>query len=1605
MRHHPFYIVFVRLLNRATAPISLAALGGCGQNDSASSLFSNTKDKDGTTDLNFFESNNFVFLTPSNSTINSEKAEKTYSEHNSIPPNKDQSESSYSTDNVTTSSPQQSSDTISIELNSTDFVVAGNAIKGPLENAVIFLDFNNDGLLNEFRVVRKDESGNISGFDEYTEPFVRSNIYGEFEINTGLDANEDVYLSNGSLQKVSQARLVTITDQNTIDRSSDQNLPDIMLSAPAGSTVITPLTTLMEVGNLSSDQIKVALGLQNVVSLPELNTFNHYLTETFQEEAVKIENFSQQMIATITAYSGAMEKTGLDQIQSYQIVLSTLVELIDDRVTNNQSINLYQEIDLGDFSELLKVKLNDLNVTNPEIFFEYQEALQAALLNLNIDLETVSELFSNDASDKYSQVADLRTRVKETMDLGTSTFDFSTGFQAFSGERLGIGNKIPVTSVTGESGLKIASPNLLLLDNGNHVFVWSYFDQNSINQTKLVMSGIDNLQQIIEVFSKPGISQFDAETIVLTNNKFVHATSFRDIGGGQTQISLVSMVLDPETNIFVKADEIIIPVRDQEDNTDPALLKVGENKIAVSWTSYNPDENSHDVYAQFFTIDTSTGTINEASVEFRLNKFTSGDQTDLSISSKAENGFTATWVSTNPPELATGTPASDGSEIYMADFGSFGPVNRAAETLRLTISEDEYNTLQIRSGFQVGSINGKIMAFDAAGITNVDEITVKNFTIEIIADETGQIMPVQFDASSLISDDDIRLKHNGISDLEYKILSQDTSWNSINENWLKIEQSSGIITGSPALFKIGYNEVSGLLPAQSVANGTILAFEASSQDSVGNALELTTIFNSEEFINGFDLNTLKLGGYNSTIMAEASISPDLRPELKADFLDVLQAFDDNGDLVSYSTLNSASASHIERWVDNSGLLTLHTFDGDVLQGTNLISLPELFQEASNNMQGLYGLLDINPITGAYSYDLSGVVARNALAENGLGQIEETYLIKYSWDELASAGVGGVNYDPSVITLDNGYSYVFWLNHFPESIEDEFTEYKEYQEYEAGAKVSFAPNFFKDTININTAINNPATHDVILELTGANGQLDLSFKIDDNVFKSSMVPVDGTRITNPIIEPINNDPLSTTEAYPGNYEFRTNGYIDLESLGGNIGWLRTEADNRLSSSYGDLIFDPVTGSFEFRLKWGENYEFKTGEEIYNLFSGPNPQLISENLILSTGTVQLQALDDAGQELFLSEAASFDGVILSKEEIASFGQDELSRKYDVISEYITSDFDSDAQLDFKIISQEYFTNALADPTSALEESEAIGSHGSIVLDQNSGEYFYTLNRYGSQANDPSSKTVWEYALDFAKLFDGEQLVDNFTISFSDANKNNYTSLRAIEAGELPEIGTDKWIENTENVQLMLSVFDAGGIRIVNPTVIDQEFSNNATDFDAKLITDSHILVSWTKGDGDGSASIVSSYLDINANADDLSNEFHTNEFVVSRIADFGTSKPQISKGLEEGFSISWEAPPFLTLEDLNDLKLVYELYDVEQIDVTKTSYFQSEPDDRIIEDFEEFELYLRDTGIFDGPLENKIQQLDQNKVSDYLEDLGDFIYYVDYGTDYYGLPELI
>ena len=142
------------------------------------------------------------------------------------------------------------------------FDINGNLIKGPLKGAIAFLDTNNNNTLD----------------------------VGETQVVT--DADGLYTLSSGS----ATARVVAITGPGTIDMSSGAVVAEMTLSAPAGATVITPLTTLIDgSSDLSVEELQASLGL--TVNPLEFNPFAEGVDA---DQAVAAEKAAQQIATVLT---------------------------------------------------------------------------------------------------------------------------------------------------------------------------------------------------------------------------------------------------------------------------------------------------------------------------------------------------------------------------------------------------------------------------------------------------------------------------------------------------------------------------------------------------------------------------------------------------------------------------------------------------------------------------------------------------------------------------------------------------------------------------------------------------------------------------------------------------------------------------------------------------------------------------------------------------------------------------------------------------------------------------------------------------------------------------------------------------------------------------------------------------------------------------------------------------------------------------------------------------------------------------------------------------------------------------------------------------------
>ena len=134
---------------------------------------------------------------------------------------------------------------------------SGSVIKGPLEKAQVFLDYDGDGDLDD------------------NEPWVLTGSDGGFT----LEGN------------VPDVGFVAQTSSETVDKSSGEILDNVVLKAPSGSSVVTPATTIMKEAGITKEEVSKVLGLPEGV---DPTSFNPYSADADPETALAVEKVSHR---------------------------------------------------------------------------------------------------------------------------------------------------------------------------------------------------------------------------------------------------------------------------------------------------------------------------------------------------------------------------------------------------------------------------------------------------------------------------------------------------------------------------------------------------------------------------------------------------------------------------------------------------------------------------------------------------------------------------------------------------------------------------------------------------------------------------------------------------------------------------------------------------------------------------------------------------------------------------------------------------------------------------------------------------------------------------------------------------------------------------------------------------------------------------------------------------------------------------------------------------------------------------------------------------------------------------------------------------------------
>jgi hypothetical protein len=283
--------------------------------------------------------------------------------------------------------------------------LSGAVVKGPLSGALVYADNDGDG---------------IGDGDPIT---------------TAADGSYTVSASNAN------ATIIAMSGPNTVDTSSGEPLTGITLRAPAGSTVVTPATTILEAQpDIEPAQLAIALGIPTTAAdgtAIDIMSFNPYAAGADPAAALASEKAAQQVMVTIKAVSAAAEGAGMNVEDAFEQAMASVAEVVSVEaekidVSSTASIAAAEatmattKVDFSDSAVLDAVSTavqtavvaaaaaDDTIIIDTTAFAAVLETAVTAVSNVNAAIEAITDtdLTSTESMGTFATLTDMASEIK-----------------------------------------------------------------------------------------------------------------------------------------------------------------------------------------------------------------------------------------------------------------------------------------------------------------------------------------------------------------------------------------------------------------------------------------------------------------------------------------------------------------------------------------------------------------------------------------------------------------------------------------------------------------------------------------------------------------------------------------------------------------------------------------------------------------------------------------------------------------------------------------------------------------------------------------------------------------------------------------------------------------------------------------------------------------------------------------------------------------------------------------------------------------------------------------------------------------------------------------
>ena len=946
-----------------------------------------------------------------------------------------------------------------IDITSAMASLTGTAVKGPLSNAFVFLDKHTETKINtDTGLIELDAQGNEvligNGIRDKGEAFAYTEQDGSYSIEIEIeeeDATSGYFFWNdhkktldykagnsASTSSKETYSLAVKTLSTTIDASSGQPLPGVTLSAPIDAKVISPFTTIMNIGGLTSDEINVKFGIddQNQINFKDFNPYKSFsldeINSGIDTQAIKVENIAQQIVAVTTSIAGSLEASSLTPDAAYNIALHAVISEIEN---STSLVDLSTRTTLNKIANTAKVTAESEHATSFDalLFEEAQDPLLTALTQLNDELKNVTELRSIATSEIYSKISNLGAKVNSSIEEGKISGNYQISFdKADFGTKLdlNLGRTIPETSLSQEEFSNgFTQPIYIdpLHTNQTELrFTTNPSLEVQVEANKLILSGVPSSDEIIQL-------TLGGTTISLRIDEVIAPINLQNVAD---QLKEKLKAEEPGINVMLSDNvsniELVLTRGGQEvslNNASPIIIRSEnlnltseyfdaevfqtDNNNLISVSSFSSSGNGAvGLVVELFPGPTA---FYDASSRYFIHRENVESIFHPAITNLGNDKFLVSWNSSIPDE--------EGIDID-AQFFEITPNNNLSPT-SLVFSVNQISAKTEHNASMAMDDNGDVLSAWTAEIGGgVSEIIGGQFTA------AGARLGPQ-----IIEEKNLELKISRDTEKEghYKVVTSDGSQ----------LVSSGIVSFSGNLPSINLNP-----------DLNLQLYNIFSDMSVPAASAIPGISYSDLFSKALNISESKID-----IAVQELLNMDWSQSVLSEFEDhkttIFNVFDENGSLIDFEYIPATgtdgqlvrrkfnSDGDLEEMFYEATLLGPHPYNliidlakpetysedkfyfGNRIE-TKITPLTDILRRASDDHIGIYGEIEFDKYSGNYSYKIDKTALDSIFLSDETQEVTETYKWLKTEDFLISSGFGGLNYSPKTLITNDGQEYVLWL---------------------------------------------------------------------------------------------------------------------------------------------------------------------------------------------------------------------------------------------------------------------------------------------------------------------------------------------------------------------------------------------------------------------------------------------------------------------------------------------------------------------------------------------------------------------------------------------------